>query len=581
MIRTILFGAGTQATSFYNTEQIGREFIAVVDNNSILWGKSFFNLPILSPEKLTSLQYDQVVITTPRAVEVKRQLLEQLNVHPDKVFIPQQQITAELQAFRHQHTAALAVTLLNNICCSTELAHLDLMVDLNTLLLLQQQQGLGDSESTLHFSLPYTQLSKLAEYLPSVLMKAAPDLKYVITPLQKPLQTAIALMVEIEANSAANRRFSLAFRGRSMHNGIWVDLPSRGLFYAPAALCQKLTIKSFGLVNAKVPDCTTDYLNFVYDNWQTASISMPQGEYTHRGLKQAFASPPTWPSDLVSLFSKREDISIVSAVYNHQDTLTEALDSVLLQLSPYSIHIYCFDDASNDDSGTILRRYQALFSDRISIFTSPKNQGSGKKNFLFHRPDIQGRYWGFLAGDDFFLDMEKLYLQASYLDLHLEAIGCCCDTVLFEQSTGKETLVASELSRWNRLDLLLYSSKVNTYTHTSSILWRNIWRERRGFFLPAEFEKSYAFGDVMLSHMMLAYGGEMHRMKRTMSCYRYTSKGVWSSLTSEQQNRVQKKVLEGVKRATPRYLKLLQYLQPLRRKSKLLRMLLPGPLNEL
>ncbi|MGI2156620.1 glycosyltransferase [Shewanella baltica] len=580
MIRTLLFGAGPQAEFIYHTEQDEREFIAVLDNNSKVQGGYFFTLPIIAPEALNSLEYDEIIITTSRVTEVQQQLINKLHVQQDKIVVPQNLISKQLKPFRHQGTLAQAVAVLNHISSAPELSALELITDLGTLLSLQQHKHLDQTASELQFSLPYKQLDALAELLTIVLDRSQSTLQYTLNTMTSGLLAPVAMVVEIIPTIKGGRSFTLMFRGRYECHGLLLDLPSKGLFYVPRQLCLSLKLKAFGSITAKVPCETETYLNFIYDDWQCASVSASQADYTHRGLVNALATPPIWPEDLAGLFHGQEDVSVVTAVFNHEDTLAESLDSALLQVAPYRIHIYCFDDASTDNSSIILQQYQAKFSDRITVFTSLQNQGSGKKSFLFHRPDIRGRYWGFLAGDDFWLDVQKIYKQTSYLDSKPDAVGCCCDTVLFEQETQKESLVAAELERWNRFDSFLYASKVKMYTHTSSILWRNIWRERRGFFLPAEFEKSYAFGDFMLCHMMLAYGGEMHRLPRIMNCYRYTGKGVWSSLTKEQQQQSQKKVLQGVKRAAPLTLRLWYKFQPLRRRFTWLKKLLPGPVNE-
>ncbi|MGB5157413.1 MAG: hypothetical protein WBN77_08240 [Desulfobacterales bacterium] len=42
--------------------------------------------------------------------------------------------------------------------------------------------------------------------------------------------------------------------------------------------------------------------------------------------------------------NKPEDISIVMAVYNHENTVAEALESALMQEMPYRSVIYCLND---------------------------------------------------------------------------------------------------------------------------------------------------------------------------------------------------------------------------------------------
>ena len=65
-----------------------------------------------------------------------------------------------------------------------------------------------------------------------------------------------------------------------------------------------------------------------------------------------------------------EDISIVMAVYNHEDTLAQALDSALMQEMPYTSIIYCLNDASTDTSAEILIDYEMRYPGKIKVFTS-------------------------------------------------------------------------------------------------------------------------------------------------------------------------------------------------------------------
>lgn len=274
-----------------------------------------------------------------------------------------------------------------------------------------------------------------------------------------------------------------------------------------------------------------------------------------------------------------EDISIVMAVYNHERTLAAALDSALRQEMPYRSKIYCFNDASTDNSAAILQEYAERFPGRIQIFTSPVNQGSGKKSYLFHRPHIQGRYWCFLEGDDYWLSTNKLAKQLEFLEKHSDYVGCSCTAVLFNEITLQDKLIKPSVSNWNLLDLIYNPNKHRLYVHTASIVWRNIYLAERNFFLPREFEKPYATGDVMLAHMMLARGGLMHNIDQAMSCYRYTGDGVWSALSYEQQVALNKRVAAGVERSLPVRYRLLRSLQPIRNSWPLLQKVIPGAIN--
>ena len=277
--------------------------------------------------------------------------------------------------------------------------------------------------------------------------------------------------------------------------------------------------------------------------------------------------------------SKPEDISIVMAVYNHEATVAEALESALMQEMPYTSVIYCLNDASTDNSAKILSDYAKRHPSRIKVYTSAENQGSGKKSFFHNRPPVRGRYWCLLAGDDFWTSHQKLAKQISYLDSAPEYVGCSCNTIMKNEGTGEESLIKPDRNTWNLLDLILLKNKYSFYVHTTSIIWRNIYLDK-GFFLPPSFKKKYAFGDVILMHMMLGTGGKIHNIPEVMSCYRVTGRGVWTSKSEDERVRLNYKLQNNISRAISFKYKFFICMQDYRHKFKAIKWLTPGPINE-
>lgn len=234
-----------------------------------------------------------------------------------------------------------------------------------------------------------------------------------------------------------------------------------------------------------------------------------------------------------------EDLSIVTAVYNHQDTVADTLDSILMQQTTQHFHVYCLNDASTDNSAEVLTEYQARHPDKITVFTSTQNQGTGKKSILHHRPPVLGRYWTLLAGDDYWTTPDKVEQQIALLDQNPTAAGCCSHTVMKNEQTGEETLIHPSKQRWNLMDLVL--KRHSLYVHPSSIIWRNTFL-KDGYFLPPQFIKADVTGDTVLSHMVLARGGELINHPHVTSCYRVTGHGVWSKLSQDEQNALNEKV---------------------------------------
>jgi glycosyltransferase involved in cell wall biosynthesis len=253
-----------------------------------------------------------------------------------------------------------------------------------------------------------------------------------------------------------------------------------------------------------------------------------------------------------------EDISIIVPVYNHERTVAETLDSILIQDMPYSSGIYCFDDCSSDGSAQVLEEYRARFPDRIRVFRTPKNLGSGRAVQYFYRFSLPGRYWCMLEGDDYWTHPGKLKMQIDFLEQQPEFVGCSCNTTIIDETTGQQSLIAPSRQEWNLLDMLVLNSRYLFYVHTSAIVWRNI-HKATGFHLPPLFEK-HGTGDTMLLHMMLMDGGLMKNIPESMSCYRVTGTGRWSKLSAAEQRATNEGLKTRIRRVTPRKIRLVVWL---------------------
>lgn len=274
-----------------------------------------------------------------------------------------------------------------------------------------------------------------------------------------------------------------------------------------------------------------------------------------------------------------EDVSVVMAVYNHESTIVEALESALMQKMPYSSVIYCFNDASTDRSGEILDKYAKKYPGKIRVFTSLSNQGSGKKSFLYHQPHINGRYWCMLAGDDYWTSSEKLARQIALLDKCSEYVGCSSNTIMKNEVTGEDSIIKPDRNSWNLLDLIMLERRYAFYVHPSSIVWRNVYLDK-GFFLPPNFKKDYAFGDVILMHMMLGRGGEIINIPEVMSCYRITGSGIWTGKSEKEQALLTEKLKKGIEKCIPLRYKFYAFIHKRLGGSSRISKFVPGPVNK-
>jgi len=239
------------------------------------------------------------------------------------------------------------------------------------------------------------------------------------------------------------------------------------------------------------------------------------------------------------------DLSVIMASYNHESTIADAIESVLMQETDYSIVIHCLNDASTDNTGTILEDYATKYPDKVKVYTSPNNLGSGKANFYYHRPGTDSSYWTLLAGDDYWTDKNKVQKQLDFLTQAPDYVGCSCNTEIKDEQTGEVSLIEPGLDEWNLFDMIRLSPGVRFYVHPSGIIWRNIHKQT-GTFLPPPFKEPSARGDVLLFHAMMTCGKKIKHIREAMTVYRVTGRGVWSKLSKAEQDQANLKLEQSL-----------------------------------
>lgn len=86
-MRIVIWGMGNCMNSFMEKTGLYRKdtIVAFVDNNEKLWGKSYYNVPILAPEELHRVNYDYIIICVLDDIAIKKQITEELNINITRV----------------------------------------------------------------------------------------------------------------------------------------------------------------------------------------------------------------------------------------------------------------------------------------------------------------------------------------------------------------------------------------------------------------------------------------------------------------------------------------------------------------
>ncbi|MCF0232642.1 MAG: glycosyltransferase [Enterococcus sp.] len=124
-------------------------------------------------------------------------------------------------------------------------------------------------------------------------------------------------------------------------------------------------------------------------------------------------------------------ISIIMSIYNCQDTLAEAIDSILEQTFTDWYLIMC-DDASTDDTYKIAKNYVDKYPDKMLLFSNEKNM---KLSYSLNRclERVKTEFVARMDGDDI-SKPERLQKEYDFLCEHKDADLVSCLMERFDEN---------------------------------------------------------------------------------------------------------------------------------------------------
>ena len=217
-------------------------------------------------------------------------------------------------------------------------------------------------------------------------------------------------------------------------------------------------------------------------------------------------------------------VSICCLVYNHDEYLVQALDSFLMQKTTFPIEIVIHDDASTDNSVSIIKEYALKYPKLFKPLYQRENQKSKVKSGMnprFNFPRAKGKYIALCEGDDYWTDPYKLQKQVDLLERFPELIASHHsqlkqkDNELFEEIRFQD-LKDGDVSQASDL----FSFKIQPQTRT--LLFRNclVYKD-----LNSDFMHEAIYGDFAICFLLAQYGGFGY-IKQNMAVYRIHDKGV-------------------------------------------------------
>lgn len=216
-------------------------------------------------------------------------------------------------------------------------------------------------------------------------------------------------------------------------------------------------------------------------------------------------------------------VSVYCLTYNHVKYIGDALNSFLKQKTSFKYNIFIFDDASNDGTSDIVRRYIEEYPDIISAYISKVNTyGKLERNALLQKlydQFLPGEYVAWCEGDDYWIDENKLQKQVDFMEKNLECLMTAHAFKIINYADNSITIKKhKEKDGYLSPEEIILQPNGNLAT-ASLVMRKDIFLRRNGF-------PTCNVEDVPMQ-LCAINQGKIYYFQDVMSVYRYMHEGSW------------------------------------------------------
>lgn len=224
-------------------------------------------------------------------------------------------------------------------------------------------------------------------------------------------------------------------------------------------------------------------------------------------------------------------ISVAMLVYNHEKYLEQALQSIFDQEIDVPYEVVIGEDCSTDNSRKIINEWIKKYPEVLRLLPQEHNLGM-HENFNRVLFSCEGKYVAWLEGDDFWLDVNKLQKQYTFLEENPDYIGVTSNVFVVDALGNRKPDIQRNYPMQKEGDFRLKDlARGRKPGQTGTFFYKNIFNEMKG-----EDRKlicgCHANGDIRLLGMLLLHG-KIKIMQEAMSAYRFVTVGGsnWNSFT--------------------------------------------------
>jgi glycosyltransferase involved in cell wall biosynthesis/lipopolysaccharide biosynthesis protein len=220
-------------------------------------------------------------------------------------------------------------------------------------------------------------------------------------------------------------------------------------------------------------------------------------------------------------------ISTIIVSYNHEDYISEAIESALSQRGDFNHEILLADDGSSDRTTEIIERYVKKYIHQVRSIGRGRNFGVSE-NYRYAFSEAGGQFIAILEGDDYWTDTEKLIKQASFLKQNEKASMVLSRIELFDMQKNSRRLLKRQEGLPSMLSAKHFADDkhLNLIVNLSCCMFRSAIMKRlpEVLYHPRLSEIALAFYHDRL--------GEIGFLPEVMSTYRINDRSVWSGASA-------------------------------------------------
>ena len=169
----------------------------------------------------------------------------------------------------------------------------------------------------------------------------------------------------------------------------------------------------------------------------------------------------------------KELCTIIMPVYNREEYIEQAIQSVLSQKTVFNYKLVIADDSSSDNSMQIAERYKEVYPDIIETLYSDKNVGLLANNIRVWE-NMKSDYFCVLDPDDYWISDMFLQKALDFLEKNPEYVCYSSNTIIEEEHQPNRALIVTEQYQYTTNSIRDYLEGKAIIPHTTAAVWRNV-----------------------------------------------------------------------------------------------------------